>query len=214
MSHTDPVAFLKETFPKLFEKGVAQLEAQAAQDEKAKKILEDVKGASGAVVLVVEGEGEVYLKLEDGKMTPLDSKPAEDVRLAVAAPGPALRMLLGEAEKEGELEESKAAMRAARTASKRLQAALGDQSLLFHVIVEDVPELGTVTVRIALNAPEPPEEPTFTATIKYEDLEAARAGEVNPQQLFMGGKLRMAGDYSTALQLGMQLMAQAQQDGF
>ena len=36
-------------------------------------------------------------------------------------------------------------------------------------------------------------------------------GETNIQALFMGGKLRMAGDYSSALQMGMQLMAQMQQ---
>lgn len=212
---SDPITFLKDTFPKLFNKGVAGLEAKAGEGhEKAGKILEDVKGASGHVVLVVEGEGEVYMKYADGTMEVIEAKPTENVKLAVAAPSSAVKMLLGEAEKEGELEESKAAKRAARTVSKRVQDALGDQSLLFHVNITGVPDQGDVTVKIGLNAPEPPEEPKFQATIAFADLEAARSGEVNAQMLFMGGKLRMEGDYSAALQLGMQLMSQAQQDGF
>ena len=209
---TEPITFLEDTFPTLFSKGVEQLRTKAeGGDARAKNRLQDVEGAVGAVFLEVEGEGEVYLELEDGKMTVLETKPDDaKVKLAVAAPGEAMRMLLGEAHAAGELEEEKAAKRAVGTASKKLQEALGEDAMLFHIIVEDVPDLGTVTVRVALNGHEPPAEPKFTATMKFDDLEAAREGEVNVQQLFMGGKLRMAGDYSRALQIGMQLIQQAQ----
>lgn len=212
MSH-DPISFLSETFPALFAKGVAQLEAKAAAgDAVAKSSLEDVKGATGGVILQVEGEGAVYLRADNGTMVVLDSAPEpSDVKLAVAAPGAALRMLLGEAEDAGELEEAKAASRAVGTASKRLQDALGADSLEFHLVATDVPDLGNITIKVGLNAPEPPAEPKFTATIAFDDLEAARNGEINVQQLFLGGKLKMTGDYSRALQLGMSLMAQMQQ---
>ena len=212
MSH-DPISFLSETFPALFAKGVAQLEAKAAAgDGVAKSSLEDVKGAIGGVILQVEGEGAVYLRADNGKMVVLDAAPdPADVKLAVAAPGAALRMLLGEAADAGELEESKAASRAVGTASKRLQDALGEDSLEFHLVATDVPDLGDITIKVGLNAPEPPAEPKFTATIAFPDLEAARNGEINVQQLFLGGKLKMTGDYSKALQLGMSLMAQMQQ---
>lgn len=207
---TSPKQFLVETFPALFAKGVAQLRAKAAEgSEKHQKRLADVEGAGGAVVLVLEGDGEVYLKLDQGEMKVLDAKPdAGDIKLAVAAPADAMTMLLGEAEAAGELEEEKAAKRAVGTASKKLQDALANDSLEFHVIIQDVPDLGEVTIRVGLNAAEPPAEPKFSATIGFDDLEAARAGEIDPTQLFMGGKLRMAGDYSRALQLGMQLMQQ------
>lgn len=209
----EPVQFLRETFPSLFAKGIADLAAKAeGGDAKAAATLADAKGASGAVVLEIEGEDTVYLNLNDGTMSVLDEAPnPDDVTLAVAAPGEALRMLLGEAADAGELEEAKAARRAVGTASKTLQEALGSDSLEFHVIAQDVPDLGEVIVRVGLNAAEPPEEAKFTATIKFDDLEAARNGEMNVQQLFMGGKLRMAGDYSKALQLGMQLMQKMQQ---
>ena len=210
MSH-DPISFLSETFPALFAKGVAQLEAKAAAgDAVAKSSLEDVKGAVGGVILQVEGEGAVYLRADNGQMVVLDAAPS-DVKLAVAAPGAALRMLLGEAADAGELEESKAASRAVGTASKRLQDALGEDSLEFHLVATDVPDLGDITIKVGLNAAEPPVEPKFTATIAFPDLEAARNGEINVQQLFLGGKLKMTGDYSKALQLGMSLMAQMQQ---
>jgi len=209
---TEPLTFLKDTFPSLFAKGVERLRSKAAGgDARAKTKLQDVEGATGAVFLEVEGEGEVYLELENGQMKVLQTKPDDaKVRLAVAAPGEAMRMLLGEAHAAGELEEEKAAKRAVGTASKNLQEALGADSLQFHVIVEDVPDVGTVTVRVGLNAAQPPAQPKFSATIKFDDLEAARSGELNPQMLFMSGKLRMSGDYSRALQLAMQLMQKAQ----
>jgi len=210
---SDPIVFLKETYPALFAKGVALLQAKADEGSaKHAAALADVKGAKGVVFISVEGSGDVHLKLEDGTMTAVDSADPGDITLAVAAPAEAMEMLLGEAESAGELDdEERSAKRAVMTASKKLQDALANDSLLFHVIVEDVPDLGTVTTRIGLNAPEPPADPKFTATLKYEDLEAAQAGELNAQQMFMGGKLRMAGDYSRALQLGMQLMQMAQQ---
>ena len=58
---------------------------------------------------------------------------------------------------------------------------------------------------------EPPAEPQFTAALKFDDLEDLREGDINAQQLFMGGKLRMTGDYSMALQIAMGMMAKAQQ---
>jgi len=56
-----------------------------------------------------------------------------------------------------------------------------------------------------------PSSPQFTAKIEYDDLEQVREGKINAQQLFMGGKLRMTGDYSIAMQIAMQLAMKAQQ---
>lgn len=210
---TDPIAFLKETFPALFNSGLAQLRAKAdGGDALAKSRLEDVLGATGAVRLVVEGEGEVLLSAEGGEMRVLESAEGQNVRLAVGAPAAGLRRLLLEAEAEGELAEDKAAERAVATASKRVQDILGEESMLFHVVVKDIPELGEVTAKIGLNAADVPAEPTFTATLSYPDLGDVRDGKVQPQELFFQQKLVMAGDYSRALQVGMQLATLAQQE--
>ena len=208
----DPIPFLQETFPALFTKGVATLRAKAeAGDAAAAARLQDVIGASGAVRLVVEGEGEVLLLAQGGEMSVLESDAGQTVRLAIGAPGEGLRRLLLEAEAEGELAEEVAAERAIGTASKRLQDLLGEESMLFHIIVREIPELGDVTVKVGLNAPAVPETPTFSAALAYGDLQAVRDGKVQPQELFFQQKLVLEGDYSRALQLGMQLATMAQQ---
>jgi putative sterol carrier protein len=69
-----------------------------------------------------------------------------------------------------------------------------------------VPDLGDVLVRVGFNVSEPPSDPGFTTELAFEDLQAVRRGELTPQDLFLGGKLKMEGDYSLALQLAMQLL--------
>ena len=56
------------------------------------------------------------------------------------------------------------------------------------------------------NVVEPPGEPGFTAELQYGDLESVQRGELTVQELFLGGKLKMEGDYSLALQIAMQLL--------
>ena len=53
---------------------------------------------------------------------------------------------------------------------------------------------------------EPPVEPGFTTDLQYSDLESVQRGELTVQELFLGGKLKMEGDYSLALQIAMQLL--------
>ena len=206
-----PLDFLKNTLPELFEKGMSVLKTKAdAGDAKAKARHDDAAGARGAVYLVCEGEGEAWLAVQDGTMKGGDAKPdGLDVRMAVAFPADAAGVVLGELAKE-DTSSDEAAVHATNLVSKQVEDVLAGKTLSFHVIATDVPDLGTVTTRIGINLPEPPAEPGFTATLKYDDLEAVREGELNVQQLFMGGKLRMAGDYSAALQIAMQLMQMAQ----
>lgn len=212
---TDPLQFLKETAPALFKKGIAALEEKAAGgSERATQTLEGIRSVTGAFYVVVDGDGggEVYLSSSDGEISVADSKPdGVDVKFAVAFPADAAELVLGEAASEGAMDDPKVAMGIAQIPNPALEEALAGKTISCHIIVEDVPDLGNVTVRLGLNLEEPPADPGFTATLNYDDVEDLRAGDINPQQLFMGGKLRMAGDYSVALSLGMQLMAQAQQ---
>ena len=75
-----------------------------------------------------------------------------------------------------------------------------------HVTLRGVPDLGDVMVRVGFNVTEPPSEPGFTTELDFGDLEAVQRGELTPQDLFLGGKLKMEGDYSLALQIAMQLL--------
>ena len=210
---TDPLQFLNETAPALFTKGIDALQAKAdGGDARATKTLEGIRSVTGAAYFEVDGAGSVYLSSTDGKIQVGDSAPdGVPIKFAVGFPADAAEMVLGEAADEGAIDDPRVAMGIAQIPNPDLDEMLAGKSLTCHVIVEDVPDLGNVTVRVGLNVDAPPTDPGFTATLNFDDLEDLRAGDINPQQLFMGGKLRMAGDYSVALQLAMGLMAKAQQ---
>ena len=55
------------------------------------------------------------------------------------------------------------------------------------------------------------DNPNVTVNVAAQDWIDMLSGELDPTMAFMGGKLRMAGDYSVALQVGMGMMAKAQQ---
>jgi hypothetical protein len=205
---TEPTQFLRETFPKLFAKGVAVLEAKAGDgDAQAQRILEDVKGVTGAGSMQIGDGAPVVFSAKDGMLSAGDGPEAGvPIKLAVALPGDAVGLLLGEVVQSGALDNDEVAVGAAQTVSKRLVEAIGDQPMTCHVSVTGVPDLGDVKVRVGMNVPEPPTEPGFTAQIAYADLEAVRAGQTTVQELFMAGKLRMEGDYTAAIQIAMQLL--------
>lgn len=202
---TDPVAFFLETFPSLFARGVEAL----AADTQATARLGDVRAARGAVQIVLEGEGgaELFLAVEGGKMSGVRVRPELPVRFCVGAPVEAARALLGGLEDSGSLEHEQAPLRVAGLASGKMDKLLEKEKLAFHVIVKNVPDLDTVTVRIGVGVDGPPEKPGFTITVDYDDLEEVRAGQLTPQQLFMN-KLKIVGDASRAMTLVMTMMQQ------
>ena len=134
---------------------------------------------------------------------PADGVP---VRIIASLPGDAATLLLGEIAKTGALEDDEVAIGAAQTASKRFEDALAGQPLTCFVTLRGVPDLGDVEVRIGFNVPEVPKEPGFTTELQFSDLEMVQRGDLTVQELFLGGKLKMEGDYSLALQLSMQLL--------
>ncbi len=202
------IEFLRESFPKLFDRGVKVLQSRAAEgDERAQRVLDDVRGVSGAASLQIDDQPPVVLSAKEGVMSS-GSTPAEGVpiKIAAALPGDAARLLLGEASKSGALDDDEVAIGAAQTASKRFEDALAGRPLTCHVTLRGVPELGDIQVRLGFNVSEPPVEPGFTTELQFSDLELVQRGELTAQDLFLGGKLKMEGDYSLALQLAMQLL--------
>jgi hypothetical protein len=204
----EPIEFLHDHFPRLFAKGIETLKQRAARgDESAQRVLDDITGVTGAASLRVDEEAPVVLSAREGTLTssrePSDTVP---VKIAAAFPANAVELLLGEATKAGALEDEEVAVGAARTASKRFEDALAGQTMTCHMTLRGVPDLGDVLVRVGFNVSEPPSDPGFTTELAFEDLQAVRRGELTPQDLFLGGKLKMEGDYSLALQLAMQLL--------
>jgi hypothetical protein len=203
-----PIEFLRESFPKLFARGVEVLESRASGgDERAQRILDDVKGVSGAASLQIDDQPPIVLSSRAGVLSAGDA-PADGVPLKIVAalPGDAAALLLGEIAKTGALEDDEVAIGASQTASKRFEDALDGRPLTCFVTLGGVPDLGDVEVRIGFNVPDVPKEPGFTAALQFSDLEMVQRGELTVQELFLGGKLKMEGDYSLALQLSMQLL--------
>ncbi len=202
------IEFLRESFPKLFDRGVTVLQSRATGgDERAQRILDDVRGVTGAASLQIDDEPPVVLSAKEGVLSS-GGAPAEGVpiKIAAALPSDGASLLLGEAAKSGALDDDEVAVGAAQTASKRFEDALAGQPLTCHVTLRGVPELGDVKVRLGFNVTEPPVEPGFTTELQFSDLELVQRGELTAQDLFLGGKLKMEGDYSLALQLAMQLL--------
>lgn len=206
---TDPSSFFRERYVELFNRGVALLEAAASESDEAATALADVRGARGASRLCFEGDEtlEVWLSLADGVMSAVESRPEGlPSRLTVAMPQEAAGLWIDEIEQRESLDSDQAALRLARGASKRMEDAVGDEALDFHLILKDTPDFDEVVVRVALHSVELPAKPTFTATVKWGDLEEMRDAGKNLQQLMMGGKLRLGGDYTRAMQVALELM--------
>lgn len=209
----DPVAFFTQDFPELFNRGVAQTKERAdGGDAKAKARYEDTAAARGAVRLLFEGDGggEVWLAVENGAMKGGRTKPEGlPVRMVVAAPADAARAALEEIASAELLEREEAPRRIARTASAETEKVLAGHTVEMHLTLTDLPaDPDEVTLRIGLGVEEPPATPKFTATVSWDDIEDVRAGELTPQQLF--GRLKLQGDASQAMALGMTLMQRRQ----
>lgn len=202
--HKEPLAFLDNDLPAQFAKGLASLEASSAPG--AADELADVRAAVGSVRVIVEGDGERWIAVSEGTMTVTEAQPELPVRGVFAFSSEAAKGALALLEESGRLDDPKAAMGLSRVASKRAEKILANQKIEFHVVVIDLPD-GTddVTVRCGIGVAEPPAKPQFTATISYDDLEDMREGDLTPQQVI--GRLKLTGDASRAMALGMTLFA-------
>jgi hypothetical protein len=211
--NTSPLAFLRSDLPDLFNRGMAQTKARAdGGDAKAKGRYEDAAAARGAIRVVLEGQGggEVWLSVEGGAMKALDARPADlPVRMVVAAPAEAAKAGLEELDSSGLFEREEAPRRFARTASAEVEKMLAGHTIEMHLTLTDLPaDPDEVTLRVGIGVSEPPANPRFTAAVSWDDIEDLRAGDLTPQQLF--GRLKLKGDASQAMALGMALMQRRQ----
>lgn len=197
-------AFFANVLPAHFVKGVAALRAKSGPG--SKEALDDVALSRGAIRLVIEGEGETWLVVEDGSMRSETARPdGFVVRMAFGFTAAAAKAAVALLEESGRMQHPEAPERFARTASARAEKLLAGQKIEFHIIVKDLPDdAEDVVVKIAIGGDAPPDKPQFTAAISFDDLEDMREGDITPQQVL--GRLRLTGDASRAMALGMMLM--------
>lgn len=209
--NTDPVAFIREDYVRLFNQGVAQLKAKAdGGDEKAQARHADIAAAKGAVHVTFEGDGgdSIWIAVQDGRMELVDGAPEGlPPRFGIAAPADAARA--GLEELEAIFDEDKAARRFARVASGEVEKVLEGHTLRFHLTLTDLPsDPDEVTLRVAIGETEAPADPTFSVAVSWDDIEEVRDGELTPQQLL--GRAKITGDATQAMALGMTLMQRRQ----
>lgn len=186
-------------------RGVRALESRAqAGDASARARLDDMRVVESAVSFQVGGT-QLFVSAQRGVIH-ISAQPPQNIpiRAAIALSSELAEIFWDEVDTDRPITDADA-MRMTRLVSKRVEDALVAQPLEFHCIFEGVPDLGTQVVRVGLGVSEPPEEPTFTAAIRWDDIEAIREGEFDPAQLLMSGRIRFDGDYARALAVAMQL---------
>ena len=206
----DPIEFVSEAVPGLFNAGVKEMKAAAdGGDADAKRRLAELQGTTRAVRVALEGKGgsDVYLLIKGGEMKSSKTAPSEAVTLTIAAPAEALEIALDEMGDEIEKGFSKAPRRLARLSANRVHGfidKLAAEKLRVHYVVKDTPDFDEVRVKIGFGGPELAEKPLFTVAVDYDTLEEVRERKLKPQALM--GRLQITGDAARAMQLGMELM--------
>ncbi|MDW8361848.1 MAG: SCP2 sterol-binding domain-containing protein [Myxococcales bacterium] len=199
------------SLPALFDRGVKLLSERAAGgDAAARARLDDVMGARGCALFRMQAEPDLWLAVEEGRMTMHEGRPGLlPVRLAVAVSAADLDALVDwlTPHATSDAADERAAVRATALASATFERLIGTAPVLGELRVVDTPDERDVCVRFALGADEPPTRPPFTASIAYDDLVAMRDGRLDVGQAVLSQRIRLAGDYSRALQLAMQIMA-------
>ncbi len=206
----DPIEFVSDAVPNLFNAGAAEMKAAADQgDAGAKQRVAELAGTVRAVRVTLEGKGggDVYLLIKDGKMSSSKSAPSEPVTLTIAAPAEALEITLDEHEEVIEKGFERAPRRLARISAAKAHAIidkLGAEKLRAHYVIKDTPDFDEVRIKVGFGSGEIAEKPLFTVAIDYDTLEEVREKKLKPQALM--GRLQITGDAARAMQIGMELM--------
>lgn len=207
---SDPIEFLKETLPNVFNEAHGEVRAAADKgDAEAKKKREEALAAAPlAVRVVLEGKSkkDLYVVSEKGELRTVDAAPAGvPVLFAVAVAEEAFEIALDEMEEDIEKFLGKLRKRIPGMSPARARAGIdraAQEQMRFHLVIKDTPDFEEVRVKVAIGDKEPPEKPTFTVTVDYEVFEQVRARKLKPQALI--SKLQLSGDSARAMQLMMQ----------
>jgi hypothetical protein len=206
----DPIEFITEAIPGLFNAGAAEMKAAAdAGDADAKRRHTDLLGTTRAVRVVLEGKGgaDVFLLIKGGEMRGSKAAPSEAVSLCIAVAKEALEVGLEEMGDDLDKGFAKGPKRIARLSPSRTHAffeKLTAEKLRLHYVLKDTPDFDEVRIKIGFGSPDVAEKPLFTVTLDYDTLEELRERKIRPQAIM--GRLQITGDAARAMQLGMELM--------
>jgi hypothetical protein len=203
MSDGGPRAFYTERIPAQFNRA---LDEQAGAGEAGARLLENMRAVDATLKIVVESEdgGTFFLNVEQGRMHAGESAArspfltlvhdaAAFARLEEEAGESALGFLGGLAGMAGDI-------RLTRGRLANLEGVSG--TVGFEMVGE-----GGFSLVTHFGAGEPDSEPRCRISVDADAYTRLKAGELNPQDAFMSGKINVEGDVQIAMQLALAILS-------
>ena len=196
----EPRAFFNERLPEQFNHALAKQEQAVAA---AQKLLDGMRAVDASLQVIVDGEA-FHLDVEKGRMR-ASATPAQPPvltmildrasfgRVVAAAGDSAMGFLGGLSGLAGEMKLTKARL-------ENLKGVSG--ALRFEV---DGADGFALTTHFGPGAV--PEQPDTTLNVDAETYRELRTGKLDPQNAFMGGKIRVAGNMQLAMQLALAALS-------
>ncbi len=196
----EPRAFFHERLPEQFNHALARQEQAAAA---AQKLLDGMRAVDATLRVVVDGEA-FHLDVEKGRMR-ASATPAFPPVLTLVLDRAAFGRVVAEAGDSamgflGGLSGLAGEMKLTKARLENLKGVSG--ALRFEVDGE-----GGFALTTHFGAGDPPEQPDTTLTVDAETYRELRAGRLDPQNAFMGGKIRVAGNMQLAMQLALAALS-------
>lgn len=196
----DPRSFFTERLPAQFNRALAQQE-QAVKA--AQKVLDGMRAVDATLRVIVDGEA-FHLNVVQGRMSPAGA-PARPPVMTLVLDRAAFARVVREAGDSamgflGGLSGLAGEMRLTRSRLDNLAGVSG--ALRFEVTGDDGFALLTHFGSEPL-----PARPDATLSVDPETYRALRAGGLDPQQAFMAGQIRIAGNMQLAMQLALAALS-------
>jgi hypothetical protein len=198
-----PRTYFTELLPEQFERALRQQEREV---EAAQRVLEGMREVSATLAVQVAGDdgGKFFLNIDGGHLTPGDKPTHPPVltlvqsrrdyeRLIRDAGDSALGFLGGLSGLAGEMKLTKS----------RLDVLAGVTGTLFFEVTGD--EGFAILTHFGEGGAK--ETPDTTIRVHPEVYAELRAGRLDAQNAFMGGKLQVEGDLQLAMQVALAAMA-------
>jgi hypothetical protein len=199
----DPKAFYTEALPAQWNRA---LEAQERAAEAAQRLLEGMRAVDATIRVDVVGDGgsTFFLNIEAGRLAPGDA-PAHPPFLTLVQDRQAFERLVAEAGDSalgflGGLSGLAGEMHLTKARLDNLADVRG--CVRFEVTGE-----GGFALLTHFGEGPVPDAPDTAIRVDAEVYRALRAGQLNPQDAFMGGKLSMEGDMQLAMQVALAALS-------